>query len=101
MVEHCTMIVKWLTTVAILSSLSFASYVNAARVLYVTDIGHEDPDVSLADRLAALACQGLMNRKDETETTSIEEDETTEIKRKVTLATLGGEDKAVLAARGL
>ena len=30
-----------------------------------------------------------------------EEDETTEIKRKVTLATLGGEDKAVLAARGL
>ena len=46
------MIVKWLMTVAIL----FASRVNAARVLYVTDIGHEDPDVGLAERLAALAC---------------------------------------------
>lgn len=30
-----------------------------------------------------------------------EEDDTTETKRKVTLATLGGEDKALLAARGL
>ena len=66
---------KWVTTAAILSFLSFASSVNAARVLYVTDIGHEDHDVSLGDQLAALACQGLMNRKDETTTTSVEEDE--------------------------
>ena len=69
------MIVKWLTTAAILAFLSFASCVNAARVLYVTDVGHEDHEVTLADRLAALACQGLMNRKDGTETTSVEEDE--------------------------
>ena len=54
------MALKWLATAALLST------VTGARVLYVTDVGHEDHEVSLADRLAALACQGLMNRKDET-----------------------------------
>ena len=54
------MVLKWLATAALLST------VTGARVLYVADVGHEDHEVSLADRLAALACQGLMNRKDET-----------------------------------
>ena len=51
---------KWVATAALLST------VTGARVLYVADVGHEDHEVSLAGRLAALACQGLMNRKDET-----------------------------------
>jgi hypothetical protein len=34
----------------------------AARRMYVTDIGHQDASVTLGDRLAVLACQGLMNR---------------------------------------
>ena len=65
------MIVKWLLSAGVLLSSSFVC-VKAARILYVTDVGHEDHEVSLADRLAALACQGLMNRK---ENQTIEEDE--------------------------
>ena len=37
-----------------------------AKQMYVIDIGHQDSGVSLGDRLAVLACQGLMNRKQET-----------------------------------
>ena len=33
-----------------------------SRTLYVTDIGHEDSSLTLGTRLAALACQGLINR---------------------------------------
>ena len=31
----------------------------------MVDIGHEAPDVSLGEKIAALSCQGLMNRKEE------------------------------------
>merc|ERR1719309_1308810 len=36
-----------------------------AKTLYVIDIGHEMPDVSLGLKLAVLSCQGLMNRDEE------------------------------------
>ena len=63
---------KRLLIAGLLLLLSGITCVSSARTLYVTDVGHEDHDVSLADRLAALACQGLMNRK---ENQTIEEDE--------------------------
>jgi len=40
----------------------------AARIMYVIDIGYQDSGVSMADRLAVLACQGLMNRNTDEET---------------------------------
>ena len=36
--------------------------VTKANVLYVVDIGYETPDVTLGQKLAVLACQGLINR---------------------------------------
>merc|ERR1711970_720850 len=38
-----------------------------ARTLYVIDIGFETPDVTLAQKLSVLSCQGLMNRKSDEE----------------------------------
>ena len=38
-----------------------------ARTLYVVDIGMEDGGLSLGQKIAALACQGLMNREGEGE----------------------------------
>jgi hypothetical protein len=42
---------------------SFLSSVGAMKNLYVIDIGYLQPDVTLAEKLAVLSCQGLMNRK--------------------------------------
>ena len=39
----------------------------SARTLYVVDIGLEDGGLSLGQKIAALACQGLMNREGEGE----------------------------------
>ena len=39
----------------------------SGRKLYIVDIGHEASDVTLGEKLAVLACQGLMNRVDEGE----------------------------------
>ena len=38
----------------------------ADRILYIVDIGKEDT-VTLGQKIAAQACQGLMNRSDESE----------------------------------
>ena len=39
--------------------------ISSPQTLYVIDIGHETPDVSLGQKLAVLSCQGLMNRDEE------------------------------------
>ena len=36
-----------------------------ARILYVVDIGQQDSGLSLGEKVAAQACQGLMNRDGE------------------------------------
>merc|ERR1711936_1531754 len=45
----------------------FMSVGAQARTLYVIDIGFETPDVTLAQKLSVLSCQGLMNRKSDEE----------------------------------
>ena len=47
----------------LVSCFSFLSNAGAMKTLYVIDIGYLQPDVSLAEKLAVLSCQGLMNRK--------------------------------------
>lgn len=47
-----------------LTNLLFKS--TEAKTLYVIDIGVDTADVSLGEKLAVLACQGLMNRDDGT-----------------------------------
>ena len=46
----------WLSLYLLLPGIS-------ARTLYVVDIGMEDGGLSLGQKIAALACQGLMNRE--------------------------------------
>ena len=47
----------------LVSCFSFLSNVGAMKKLYVIDVGYLQPDVTLAEKLAVLSCQGLINRK--------------------------------------
>ena len=53
-------------TTIILTVLFLASLVHT-KTLYVIDIGHETEGVTLGEKLAVLACQGLMNRQNGSE----------------------------------
>jgi len=55
----------WAWPPLLLFILCHTSLCLATRNLYVTDIGHQDSGVSLVQRLALLACQGLINRPQE------------------------------------
>jgi len=57
-----------LLAAGVLGFVVFIGQVNVtkAKVLYVVDIGYETPDVTLGQKLAVLACQGLINRGDGT-----------------------------------
>ena len=41
----------------------FGNFLCNAKTLYVIDIGHETPDVSMGEKLAVLSCQVRLNLK--------------------------------------
>ena len=49
---------------AIITLMSLWSSRTQAKDLFVIDIGYQTSDVSLAQQIAVLSCQGLMNRNE-------------------------------------